>query len=148
MVGAVLYVVLEFDMGLTPTGVHGRDVWLVLEFDMGLVPSTLNRLNLWLEPFCRLYWSLIWVLFPVLRMDVTCGWSCCSLYRTAGCDGGGGGWWGWDGVCVLGGGWGECRGGGREASDDSAITKSICLARAPPLKPSCPVLTATDKLAC
>ena len=89
MVGAVLYVVLEFDMGLMPTAVHGRDVWLVLEFDMGLVPSTLNRLNLWLEPFCRLYWSLIGVLFPVLRMDVTCGWSCCSLYRTAGCDGGG-----------------------------------------------------------
>ena len=66
MVGAVLYVVLEFDMGLMPTAVHGRDVWLVLEFDMGLEPSTLNRLNLWLEPFCRLYWSLIWVLFPVL----------------------------------------------------------------------------------
>ena len=55
-------------------------------------------------------------------------------------------------MCVLGGGWGECRGGarhgGREANDDSAITKSICLARAPPLKPSYAVLTAADKLAC
>ena len=54
----------------------------------------------------------------------------------------GGGYWG-VGVCV--GGWGE---GGREASDDSAITKSICLARAPPLKPSYAVLTTADKLPC
>ena len=59
MVVAVLYVILEFDMGLVPSALHGLDERLVLEFNMGLVPRTLNRFDLWLEPFCRSYWSLI-----------------------------------------------------------------------------------------